>query len=102
MSRWLFNSKGKPIAFEKDNRVFSRKGRLIGQLNDKQQVWGVGGYQGEIVQDDRFLYQTRTGSYSVPARATVTSTRSSSIPSQPPTKSAIALPSAYRDVEVEE
>lgn len=102
MTKWLFNSKGKPIAFEKDKKVFSKKGKFIGSVNDKHQVWGSSGYQGDIVKDDRFLFQTRTGSYVRASRALVSSRSVSTTPALPPSKSSIAMPSAYRDIEVDE
>lgn len=102
MISWLFNSKGKPIAFEKDKKVFSKKGKIMGSVNDKKQVWGSAGYQGEIIMDNRFMFQTRTGNYARAARAMVTSRSVSSTPAVPPSKAAIAMPSAYRDIEVDE
>ena len=59
MAKWLYNSRGNRIAFINEDRVFSRSGRFIGRL-DGDEVWH-GSYKGEIVKDNRFLYNTRKG-----------------------------------------
>ena len=40
MTRWVYDSAGRPIAFIKDDKVFSRSGRFIGRL-DGNEVWGM-------------------------------------------------------------
>jgi hypothetical protein len=60
MARWLYDSKGRPIAFVSGENVFSRGGRFIGKLAGDE-IWH-GRYKGEIVRDDRFLYGLTKGS----------------------------------------
>lgn len=96
MATWLYDSSGTPVAFVKDDKVFSGYGRFIGRL-DSNEVWR-GSYKGEIVRGDRFLYDTRKGSIiggipGIPGTP--------GIPGLPGTKGAIALPSGYRDIELE-
>ena len=97
MIRWLFNSKGEPIALADHNHVFSDKKRYIGRL-DGNEVWH-GKYKGEIVQDDRFLYERARGNITrgrsgVPLWRPNTSKR-------PRKRKRISLPSGYRDVDSE-
>lgn len=96
MARWLYNSRGKPIAFIEDDKVFSRSGRFIGRL-DGQEVWH-GSYKGEIVRGDRFLYKTTKGSV---IRGTPGTPGIPGIPGMPGSKGSIALPAGYRDVDLD-
>ena len=95
MVKWLYNSRGKPIAFIESDKVFSQSGRFIGRLDDNE-VWH-GSYKGEIVKGDRFLYKTTIGSatHSTPSTPATPAT-----PSTPASKSSISLPTGYRDVDV--
>ena len=47
MATWLYDSSGTPVAFMRDDRVFSRYGHFIGRL-DGNEVWH-GRYIGEIL-----------------------------------------------------
>jgi hypothetical protein len=60
MAKWLYNSSGTPVAFIKDDKVFSKHGHFVGRL-DGDEVWH-GHYIGEILRGDRFLYDTRKSS----------------------------------------
>lgn len=60
MATWLFNSSGEPIAFIKEDKVFSANADFIGRL-DGDEVWH-GRYKGEIYRENRFLYKTSKGS----------------------------------------
>lgn len=95
MTTWLFNSSGEPIAFIKDDKVFSSHSDFIGRLDDNE-VWH-GRYKGEIYRENRFLYKTSKGSIirgtpGVPGRP--------GTPARPANKSSISMPSGYRDVEL--
>lgn len=102
MPTWYFNAKGVPSAFEKDKKVYSDKGKFIGKLNDQNKIYSSQGYQGEIVQRDRLMFHSRTGNYAKAARTAASSKVKVSAPSRPPSKAAIAIPSGYRDVIIEE
>lgn len=97
MATWLYDSSGTPVAFLSDDKVFSRHGHFIGRLDDNE-VWH-GHYIGEIVKDDRFLYDTRKGAS---IRSTPGVPGTPGIPGMPGMKGAIALPAGYRDVELED
>ena len=97
MATWLYNSSGTPVAFIRDDKVFSRHGHFIGRLDDSE-VWH-GSYKGEIVRGDRFLYNARKGSV---IRGTPGIPGMPGIPGLPGMKAAIALPAGYRDVELED
>lgn len=96
MATWLYNSSGTPVAFIRDDKVFSRHGHFVGRL-DGSEVWH-GSYKGEIVRGDRFLYNTRKGSV---IRGTPGIPGMPGIPGLPGMKAAIALPAGYRDVGLE-
>jgi hypothetical protein len=97
MTQWLYNSRGRPIAFVSGEHVFSRRGKFIGNLDDNK-VWR-GRYQGEIVGDDRLLYKT---SHSHSVRGTPGTPGTPGIPGIPGSKGGHGLPSGYRDLELDE
>jgi hypothetical protein len=96
MSQWLYNAKGRPVAFVSGDCVYSRRGRFVGRLEGSE-VWH-GRYKGEIVQDDRFLYDRSKGSV---VRGTPGTPGSPGVPGMPGNTGAIGLTSRYRDVELE-
>ena len=102
MPQWYFSAKGQPSAFEKEKKLYSVKGKFIGTLNDQNKVYSSQGYQGEIALRDRFLFHSRTGNYAKAARTAASSKVKVSPPSKPPSKAAIAMPSGFRDVIVDE
>ncbi len=53
MSNWLYNSKGRAVAFRDGKYVFSRKGKFLGQI-EGEDVWN-GRYFGTIVDSDTIL-----------------------------------------------
>jgi hypothetical protein len=54
--RWLFSSKGAPIAFvDEAGHVFTAKGRPFGEIDGDNEVWH-GRYLGEVTLDDRLLF----------------------------------------------
>ena len=97
MANWLYNSNGRPIAFIKNDKVFSRSGKFIGRLRGTE-VWH-GSYKGEILRSNRFLFKTAKGSVT---HATPATPPTPAIPATPPSKPSISLPAGYRDVEVDE
>lgn len=97
MAQWLYNSKGRPIAFIKDDKVFSRPGHFVGRL-DGNEVWH-GSYKGEIIKSDRFLYKTTKGTI---IRGTPGTPGTPGIPGIPGTKTSISIPAGYRDVTLDD
>lgn len=97
MTKWLYNSSGRPIAFVVDDKVFSGSGSFIGRL-DGNEVWH-GSYKGEIVNDNRLLYKTTKGAV---IRGTPGTPGTPGIPGTPGSISSIALPVGYRNVSVNE
>ncbi len=53
MGKWLYSTQGKPIAFVKEEEVFTCDGRRIGKLEGKKVT--NKGYIGEIVRDYYFV-----------------------------------------------
>ncbi|MEZ0325186.1 MAG: 4-fold beta flower protein [Fimbriimonas sp.] len=53
VTNWLYNSKGRPIAFKDGRNVFSRKGKFLGQI-EGEDVWN-GRYFATIVDGDTIL-----------------------------------------------
>jgi hypothetical protein len=95
MAEWLFNSEGKPIAFVNGNDVFTRTGRFLGRLTEKE-LWR-GEYQGEIVRENRLLYKMNNVH---PTHARPPKPVKPAIPSIPGSKGSNGLPSGYRDVDL--
>jgi len=60
LTPFLVYAIGQPVAFISGKNVFSRSGRFVGLLDGKE-VWH-GSYKGEIVKQNRFLYNTTKGS----------------------------------------
>jgi hypothetical protein len=58
LTQWLYDSKGRPVAFDAAKHIVSRAGRFIGTIRGyyrgRQDVWH-GIYKGEIVDGNRFL-----------------------------------------------
>ena len=96
MAKWLFDSKGKPIAFVADDKAFSTKGHFIGRLEENQEIWH-GRYRGEIVEGDRLLYDRRKRRG---ARSRSAVPRPPAKPARPANKRPIRVPTGYRDVEL--
>ena len=97
MAQWLYDSHGRPIAFVKEDKVFSRGGSFIGRL-DGVEVWH-GRYKGEIVRGDRLLYKTGKGSV---VRGTPGTPGTPGIPGTPGSKGSINMPSGYRNISNED
>jgi hypothetical protein len=93
MEKWLYDSMGRPIAFIKDDKLFSRSGCFVGRL-DVNEVWH-GSYKGEIIKDDRFLYKTTKGTVIRGTPGTP------GIPEIPGSKGGISIPAGYRDVDLD-
>jgi hypothetical protein len=94
MATWLFNSRGEPIAFIKEDKVFSASCDFIGRIDDGE-VWH-GRYKGEIYRESRLLYKKMKGAV---IRSTPGIPGRPGKPGRPGNKSAISMPSGYRDVE---
>jgi hypothetical protein len=94
MTTWLFDSRGEPIAFIKDDKVFSMHAGFIGRL-DGDEVWH-GRYKGEIYRENRFLYKMSKGAI---IRGTPGTPGRPGTPARPARKPAISMPSGYREVE---
>lgn len=97
MSRWLFDSSGKPIAFVHSENVFSHGGEFIGRL-DGDEVWR-GQYKGEIVNVDRLLYRNSRGAIT---RGTPGTPGRPGIPGRPGPKAPIGIPFGYRDFDLDD
>jgi hypothetical protein len=93
MNRWLYDSHGHPVAFVDDDRVFSRRGRFLGYL-DGDEVWH-GTYKGEVVENDRLLYNRKKGGV---IRGKSGTPGSPGVSGPPGSKSMISLPADFRDV----
>ena len=97
MAKWLYNSSGTPVAFIRDDKVFSKHGRFVGRL-DGDEVWHSR-YIGEILRGDRFLYDTKKGSV---IRGTPSIPGTPGIPGLPGLKGTIVPPVGYQDVELKD
>ncbi len=95
MTKWLFDSHGKPIAFLSLNHVFSPGGKFLGNL-DGMEVW-KGKYIGQIYKEDRLLYKKGKG-YSSKGVPPIPATPPT--PTPPGNKTALILPSGYEDVKL--
>lgn len=93
MAKWLFSSKGEPIAFISEDKVYTRRGDFVGRLEGTE-VWH-GSYKGEIYQADRLLY--KSGKASAQRGVPGTPGRPG-IPAVPAKPTAIAMPVGYCDV----
>jgi hypothetical protein len=93
MDKWLYDSHGHPVAFVRDEIVFSRRGRFLGYM-DGDEVWH-GTYKGEVVGGDRLLYNRNKGGV---IRGKSGIPGSSGAPGPPGSKGTITLPSGFRNV----
>jgi hypothetical protein len=96
--RWLFDSRGKPIAFaDEGGHVFTADGRFFGRIAEHSEAWH-GRYRGEIVPDDRLLFDptkhrgTTRGHGGTPGRPLGVS--------RPPARAAIRPPGRLCDAEL--
>jgi hypothetical protein len=91
MVEWLYNSKGRPIAFVFGQNVYSSRKRYIGFLQGNN-VW-YGSYKGEIIYGERLLYNTSKSSLNgpmpLPSRPSVPT------PQSPSSRGGISLPSGF-------
>ena len=95
MTRWLYSSRGEPIAFVNGEDVFSSSGRYVGRL-DGNEVWH-GRYIGEVVDDDRFLRRRGKGGVD---RGRGGIPGSPGVPGRPGNKGGHGLPGSYEDIEL--
>jgi hypothetical protein len=95
MSTWLFNSRGHPVVFVDQGNVYTKSLKFVGRL-DGNEVWNTQ-YVGEIVKDNRFLYNIRKGMKVKPTHGLPTLPK---VPRLPTTTAPIAMPSGYKDVEI--
>jgi len=98
-TQWLFDSKGKPTAFNARRHIVSLDGRFIGTIRGfypgRQDIW-YGPYKGEIFDGNRFL------SLITPPTEDQGGTRPPPLPQVPRIPdmiSAISLPPGYRDID---
>jgi len=56
LTKWLYDSKGNPIAFESLGLFVSRSGEFLGSRCRKTEVWRDS-YRGEVVGGNRLLYR---------------------------------------------
>jgi hypothetical protein len=96
MTRWLYDSDGDPVAFLQSESVFSSRGDYLGKLDSDQQVWN-GEYIGEIIADDRFVFNTKKlfGRRKMPGIP-----RLPGFHGEAPFKGAFTVPLGYRDVDI--
>lgn len=99
MARWLYSSRGEPIAFVHGEHVFSSTGRHVGQI-DGNEVWN-GRYLGEIVRGDLFLRRRGTGKESV-VRGRGGTPGSPGVPGRPGNRGSSGLPGNFEDVELQD
>ena len=97
MTRWLYSSRGEPIAFVHGEYVFSSTGRFVGRI-DGTEVWH-GNYIGEIVDDDRFLRRRGTGKENV-NRGRGGTPGSPGVPGRPGNKGGHGLAGNFADVDL--
>jgi hypothetical protein len=92
----LFNSKGRPIAYINDDKLFKYDGKFLGWLEDGE-VWN-GRYLGEIVGENRLLFQEAKDGTERPLLETPFSP---GMPYPPWGVSSCALPEGFRDLKIE-
>ena len=96
MTRWFYNSDGDPIAFLWKESVFTARGDFVGILYPDNQIWN-GDYVGEVFQEERLIYNTRTlfGTRPLP--------RMPGLPAmagEPVFRGPITVPLGFRDVDI--
>jgi hypothetical protein len=93
-TEWLFNSRGRPVAFRSGVDVFSPSGAFLGRL-EGDELWN-GVYRGELVRGDRLVrsYAARGDDRELPPpRQPV------QVPTSPAGgRGAIGLPAGFHDV----
>lgn len=92
MTKWLFNSRGLPVAFVERGKVFSPLGAFIGEVI-KGEIYN-GYYKGEII-DDRVIVNS-SKKYHLALKGSVPGARR--IPKRPKAKSPIQLPTGLEDI----
>jgi hypothetical protein len=103
LTRWLYDSKGQPIAFLFGKDVISRHGQFIGSMLDSSIVWGEGDgtstYKGEVQGDRLLVYEGQLSS-----SKHVAVRRPTLPPIPPPNPQAVVGPielgSGRRDLEI--
>jgi hypothetical protein len=97
MAKWLYDSRGTPIAFISGKHVFSDDGNFIGNLEDGK-VWN-GQYIGEIYREDRRVRRTNVmyGLRGLPGLPGIPG-----LPGLPGLRSSIMLPLRYEDVKIDQ
>jgi hypothetical protein len=101
LTDWVYDSKGKPIAYRALHYLISADGDLIGRVTkypypEREEVWWES-YKGEIVRRNRFLYKRGTYDNSVEWAAPGVIP---AVPQLPDDIDAISLPDGYIDVVI--
>jgi hypothetical protein len=100
-SQWLYDSKGKPVAFLALGRVFTCDGQLIGEIRSYfpgcQDVWNRF-YKCDIVQGNRLLVRVPPPTED---RGPAAPLEMSGVPSIPEPLPPIELPPGFEDVNLE-
>ncbi|HSI73158.1 MAG TPA: hypothetical protein VK934_08260 [Fimbriimonas sp.] len=95
MWTWLYNTKGKAVAFIHKGNVFSTRGKFVGVLKGKV-VWNSE-YMGEIVDEDLFLYRV---DHPTEVMDSPIHLPNPGAPSAPGDKRAVGMKGGFRDVRV--
>ena len=94
MAKWLYSSRGQPIAFmHNSDQVFSETREFIGFL-DGNEVWH-GSYKGELVKGDMLLTKQGNGAVSKGRSGTPCCP---GIPSRPGSRGICGIVSGYDDL----
>jgi hypothetical protein len=100
LTKWLFDSKGKPIAFKANQAIISRTGRFIGTIRgyyaSRNDIWEHH-YVGEIVNANRLLSFDKPPSEN---RGGGAPSSLPGLPTEPPPIDPIELPARYHDVKL--
>lgn len=95
MTRWLYDSDGEPVAYFQGEYLFTARGVFVGKLYEDNTIWN-GEYIGEIMADDRFVFDERKlkGSRGIPGQPGLPG-----FAAEPEFKGPFSLPLGFRDVE---
>ncbi len=96
MTRWLYDSDGEAIAYFQGEYLYSARGEFVGKLYEDNTIWN-GDYIGEIMADDRFVFDERQlkASRGIPGRPPLPG-----FVGEPGFKGPFSIPLGFRDVDI--